>query len=98
MPLGFGVVEVAEPVVYLCTYYTGMVSDMNIMLSAKAELIRKGREYAKLNGTSLRNGKSVICSPEKMADKFVCLAKSLSGKSEHHFRFSRDDLYDRHKG
>lgn len=76
---------------------------MNITLSADAELIKKSREYAHVHNTSLNQlirdyllkltgeGES-----EKSANEFVHLASSHPGCSDSEFKFSRDEMYDRH--
>jgi len=76
---------------------------MNITLSADAELIKKGREYANAHHTSLNQLvrdylRSITGGndAEKAADEFMNLAKSMAGRSDNGFRFSRDTIYDRH--
>jgi hypothetical protein len=76
---------------------------MNITLSADADLIKKGREYARAHNTSLNQlvrdylrritGGS---DAEKAAGEFMKLARSMPGCSDSGFRFSRDAVYDRH--
>ncbi len=76
---------------------------MNITLSADAALIKKGREYAKAHNTSLNQlvrdylrrvtGSSGI---EKSANEFMELARTMPGRSDSGFKFSRDEIYDRH--
>jgi len=76
---------------------------MNITLSADAALIKKGREYAKAHNTSLNQlvrdylrrvtGGGNI---EKAADEFMELARTMPGRSDSGFKFSRDAIYDRH--
>jgi len=75
---------------------------MNITLSADEELINKSREYAKAHHTTLnrliRNYLARISGghdAEKTADEFVALARAMPGRSDDHYRFSRDDIYDR---
>jgi len=76
---------------------------MNITLSADAELIKKGREYASVHHTSLnqlmRDCLSSITGgsdADKAADEFMKLACSMGGRSDRGFKFSRDAAYDRH--
>jgi len=75
---------------------------MNITLSADAELIKKGREYASAHHTSLnqlvRDYLSSITGgsdAEKAADEFMKLARSMGGRSDSGFKFSRNAIYDR---
>jgi len=75
---------------------------MNITLSADAELIKKGREYARAHHTSLnqlvRDYLRRVTGgndAEKAADEFLALANSMPGRSERGFKFSRDEIYDR---
>jgi len=76
---------------------------VNITLSADTDLIKKGREYARAHNTSLnqlvRDYLRRITGgndAEKAADEFLSLANSMPGQSEYGFRFSRDEIYDRH--
>jgi len=78
---------------------------MNITLSADAELIKKGREYANAHHTSLNQLirdylRSITGGndAEKAADEFMNLANTMPGQSERGFKFSRDEIYDRHSG
>jgi len=75
---------------------------MNIILLADAELIKKGREYARVHHTSLnqlmRDYLSSITGgsdADKAADEFMKLARSMGGRSDGGFKFSRDAIYDR---
>jgi len=76
---------------------------MNITLSADADLINKGREYAKAHNTSLNQMVRDYLrrvtggqDAEKAADEFLSLASSMPGCSDSGFKFSRDAVYDRH--
>jgi len=76
---------------------------MNITLSANAALIKKGREYASAHHTSLnqliRDYLGSITGgndAEKAANEFMELARSMGGRSDNGFTFSRDEVYDRH--
>lgn len=76
---------------------------MNITLSADTDLIRKGREYAKAHDTSLnqliRNYLLMLTGggdAENAAEEFVRIARTMPGKSDNGYRFSRDVVYDRY--
>jgi len=76
---------------------------MNITLSADAELIKKGREYANAHHTSLNQLvrdylRSITGGndAEKAADEFMNLANTMAGRSDSGFQFSRDAIYDHH--
>lgn len=76
---------------------------MNITLSADAELIKKGREYAKAHNTSLNQlVRDYLLrlagghEAEKAADEFARLANSMPGRSDDEFKFSREAIYNRH--
>lgn len=76
---------------------------MNITLSADAELIKKGREYARMHNTSLNQlvrdyllRLSGGGDAEKAAEEFVRIASKMAGKSDNGYKFSRDAIYDRH--
>jgi len=75
---------------------------LNITLSADAELIKKGREYAKAHNSSLNQlVRDYLLrltgggDAEKAAEEFVRIASTMAGKSDNGYRFSRDDIYDR---
>ena len=75
---------------------------MNITLSADQELIRKSREYAKKQGTSLNNiirdflenisGKN---DGRASSQEFAQLAETGAGCSEPGYKFDRDEIHDR---
>jgi len=76
---------------------------MNITLSADAVLIKKAREYAAAHHTSLnqlvRDFLGRITGgneAEKAADEFMELGRTMAGRSDSGFNFSRDAIYDRH--
>ncbi|MDU9048857.1 MAG: DUF6364 family protein [Candidatus Electrothrix sp. Rat3] len=77
---------------------------MNITLSADQELIRKSREYAKKQGTSLNNiirdflenisGKN---DRRASSQEFAQLAETGAGCSEPGYKFDRDEIHDRNR-
>ncbi len=76
---------------------------MNITLSADAELVKKGREYARAHNTSLNQLVREFLlrvtggeDAEKAADEFMRLATDMPGKSEDDFKLFRDAIYDRY--
>ncbi len=75
---------------------------MNITLSADKELIRKSRDYAESQNTSLNNlirdylrKISGTYDLETCAEEFAELAKAKSGKSPKDYKFDRESIYDR---
>ena len=75
---------------------------MNITLSADQELIRKSREYAKEQGTSLNNIirdflKNISGENDRKASsqEFSQLAETGAGCSEPGYKFDRDEIHDR---
>jgi len=76
---------------------------MNITLSVDAELIKRGREYACAHHTSLNQlVKDYLSSitggndAEGFANEFMQLARTIGGRSDDGFKFSRGAIYDRH--
>jgi len=66
-------------------------------------LIKKGREYARAHHTSLNQLvrdylRSITGGndAEKAADEFLKLARTMGGRSDGGFKFSRDAIYDRY--
>lgn len=75
---------------------------MNITLSADRELIKKSREYAKQQGTSLNNIirdflKNISGENDRRASarEFAQLARTGAGCSEPGYTFDRDEIHDR---
>ncbi len=75
---------------------------MNITLSADQELIKKSRQYAKNQGTSLNSMirnflKNISGEKDKSASaqEFAQLAESGAGCSAPSYKFDRDEIHDR---
>ena len=75
---------------------------MNITLSADKELIRKAREYAKRQNSSLNNlirdyltKLTDEMDASSAAGEFARLSTDFSGKSSEDYTFNRDEIYER---
>jgi hypothetical protein len=75
---------------------------VNITLSADQELIKKSRQYAKKQGTSLNSIirdflKNISGENDRKASsqEFSQLAKTGAGCSELGYKFDRDEIHDR---
>ncbi len=79
---------------------------MNITLSADQELIRKSRQYAKKQGTSLNSIirdflKDISGENDRRENalEFSRLAEAKAGCSEPGYKFDRSEIHDRsHRG
>lgn len=78
---------------------------MNITLSANEELVKKAREYAARQGTSLNRmirdymeQLASISDTDQIAEEFALLARKEGGASPAGFVFNREEAHERKTG